>query len=172
MCLPAQGSSSRVMTIDGILVVFELMRPVPDPAVRSRLVSQPTSSLLPTAITESELHARLAAMHSDGYVGKRSARMERMLGTDSSNRVLRSDSGAACVFGGATSVSLNDRRGSLAHRVYPCLRSSSDCVAGVASPLMPGITRSRERTAAPRGPAQGSREGRCRRNAAGRPSGW
>lgn len=76
-------------------VVSELMRPVPEPALKSWIADRAASSLFLTSVCEAELRFGLAVMPSgrrrDGLV----ASLERMLRAGFANRILPFDSAAA-----------------------------------------------------------------------------
>ena len=76
-------------------VVSELMRPAPEPALKSWIADRAASSLFLTSVCEAELRFGLAVMPSgrrrDGLVSS----LERMLRAGFANRILPFDSAAA-----------------------------------------------------------------------------
>lgn len=83
------------MFVLGTNVVSELMRPVPDPSVASRVAGRVTGSLFLTAITGAELRFGLAVMPPGRRRDGLATGLERMLQPGFTNRVLPFDSAAA-----------------------------------------------------------------------------
>ena len=76
-------------------VVSELMRPVPEPALKSWIADRATSSMFLTSVCEAELRFGLAVMPSGRRRDGLTASLERMLRAGFASRVLPFDSAAA-----------------------------------------------------------------------------
>ena len=76
-------------------VVSELMRPVPEPALKSWIADRATSSMFLTSVCEAELRFGLAVMPSGRRRDGLAASLERMLRAGFASRVLPFDSAAA-----------------------------------------------------------------------------
>ena len=76
-------------------VVSELMRPAPEPALKSWIADRAASSMYFTAICEAELRFGLAVMPSGKRRDGLAASFERMLRAGFANRVLPFDRAAA-----------------------------------------------------------------------------